>query len=170
MDCFVAHFNADVVTVGGAKMAKSTGNLVLVSDLLADHSAAAVRLLILDRPWHEDWDYVPDGLDAAVRRLELLQIAAGQPETRQPRSPLCAAPWPMISTCPPRWPSPRRQAGRQPASSAPCSASGSSITHSNLRLAYHPRGLRGGTRSDSSASSLGQNVMGACPSGGAGLR
>ncbi len=51
-----AHFNAGVVTVGGAKMAKPTGNLVLVSDLLADHSAAAVQLLILDRPWHEDWD------------------------------------------------------------------------------------------------------------------
>jgi cysteinyl-tRNA synthetase len=94
MDCFVAHFNAGVVTVGGAKMAKSTGNLVLVSDLLADHSAAAVRLLILDRPWHEDWDYVPDGLDAAARRLELLQTAAGQPENSAAAVAAVAAPWP----------------------------------------------------------------------------
>jgi cysteinyl-tRNA synthetase len=74
-----AHLNAGVVTVGGAKMAKSSGNLVLVSDLLAGHSAAAVRLLILNRPWAEAWDYMPTALDAAARRLELLQIAAGQP-------------------------------------------------------------------------------------------
>ena len=32
-------------------MAKSTGNLVLVSDLLAKHPAAALRLLLIDRPW-----------------------------------------------------------------------------------------------------------------------
>jgi cysteinyl-tRNA synthetase len=73
-----ARLNAGVVRIGGAKMAKSTGNLVLVSDLLANHSAAAVRLLILDRPWSADWDYMPAALDAAARRLELLQIAAGQ--------------------------------------------------------------------------------------------
>jgi cysteinyl-tRNA synthetase len=76
-----ARLNAGVVTIGGAKMAKSTGNLVLVSDLLADHSAAAVRLLILDRPWGADWDYAPSALAAAARRLEQLQIAAGQPES-----------------------------------------------------------------------------------------
>jgi cysteinyl-tRNA synthetase len=76
-----AQLNAGVVTVDGAKMAKSTGNLVLVSDLLASHSAAAVRLLILDRAWAKKWDYVPAGLDAAARRLESLQIAAGRPES-----------------------------------------------------------------------------------------
>ena len=48
---------AGVVRVAGAKMAKSAGNLVLVEELLADYPAAAVRLLILDRRWHEDWDY-----------------------------------------------------------------------------------------------------------------
>jgi cysteinyl-tRNA synthetase len=75
-----AHLNVGVVTVSGAKMAKSTGNLVLVSDLLAHDSAAAVRMLILDRPWSGEWDYVPAGLAAAARRLELLQVAAGRPE------------------------------------------------------------------------------------------
>jgi cysteinyl-tRNA synthetase len=75
-----AHLHVGVVTVGGAKMAKSTGNLVLVSDLLESYSAAAVRLLILDRPWGEEWDYDPVGLAAAAQRLELLQIAAGRPE------------------------------------------------------------------------------------------
>ncbi|HSZ99712.1 MAG TPA: class I tRNA ligase family protein [Streptosporangiaceae bacterium] len=75
-----AHLNVGVVTVSGAKMAKSTGNLVLVSDVLESHSAAAVRLLILDRPWGQEWDYDPAALAAAARRLELLQIAAGRPE------------------------------------------------------------------------------------------
>ena len=51
-----ARLNAGVVQVAGAKMAKSTGNLVLVSDLLKEHPAAAVRLLILDRRWDQDWE------------------------------------------------------------------------------------------------------------------
>jgi cysteinyl-tRNA synthetase len=73
-------FNAGVVRVGGAKMAKSTGNLVLVSDLLKEHSAAVVRLLILDRRWDQDWDFSPAALDAAAARLERLQAAAGRPD------------------------------------------------------------------------------------------
>jgi cysteinyl-tRNA synthetase len=73
-------FNAGIVTIGGAKMAKSTGNLVLVSDLLADYPAAAIRLLILDRPWGQTWDYDAAGLAAAAGRLESLQGAAGRPD------------------------------------------------------------------------------------------
>jgi cysteinyl-tRNA synthetase len=61
-------------------MAKSTGNLVLVSELLKEHSAAAVRLLILDRRWDQDWDFSPAALDAAAARLERLQAAAGRPD------------------------------------------------------------------------------------------
>ena len=70
--------NAGVVRVAGAKMAKSTGNLVLVSDLLKEHSAAAVRLLILDRRWDQDWDFSREGLDAAGARLDRLHAAAGR--------------------------------------------------------------------------------------------
>ena len=70
--------NAGVVRVAGAKMAKSTGNLVLVSDLLKEHSAAAVRLLILDRRWDQDWNFSREGLDAAGARLERLHAAAGR--------------------------------------------------------------------------------------------
>jgi len=75
-----ARLNAGVVRVAGAKMAKSTGNLVLVSDLLKEHPAAAVRLLILDRRWDQDWDFIPAGLDAAGARLDRLHAAAGRPE------------------------------------------------------------------------------------------
>ena len=76
-----AWLHAGTVRVGGAKMAKSTGNLVLVRDLVADHPAAAVRLMILDRPWGEDWDYSPALLDRAGKRLEDLYQAAGRPGT-----------------------------------------------------------------------------------------
>ena len=75
-----ARLNAGVVRVAGAKMAKSAGNLVLVSELLKEHSAAAVRLLILDRRWDRDWDFSQAGLDEAATRLERLHAAAGRPE------------------------------------------------------------------------------------------
>jgi cysteinyl-tRNA synthetase len=75
-----ARLNAGVVRVAGAKMAKSAGNLVLVSELLKEHSAAAVRLLILDRSWDRDWDFSQPGLDEAAARLERLHAAAGRPE------------------------------------------------------------------------------------------
>lgn len=65
------------VRVDGLKMAKSTGNLVLVSDLLRVASGAAVRLMLLDRRWREAWDYRPDALRAATQLLEDLYAAAG---------------------------------------------------------------------------------------------
>ena len=75
-----AQLSAGVVRVAGAKMAKSAGNLVLVSELLKEHSAAAVRLLILDRRWDQDWDFSQTGLDEADTRLERLHSAVGRPE------------------------------------------------------------------------------------------
>lgn len=75
-----AQLTPGVVSVGGAKMAKSAGNLVLVGDLLTQYPAAAIRLLILDRPWAADWDYDPAALAAAAARLETLQAAAGRPD------------------------------------------------------------------------------------------
>jgi cysteinyl-tRNA synthetase len=76
-----ARLEVGIVTLDGAKMAKSTGNLVLVSDLLTRYPAAAVRLLILDRAWAETWDYQPADLAAAAGRLEVLQAAAGRPDS-----------------------------------------------------------------------------------------
>jgi cysteinyl-tRNA synthetase len=73
-----AWLHAGTVRVGGAKMAKSTGNLVLVRDLIDGHPAAAVRLMILDRPWGSDWDYSPALLGTAEERLEDLYRAAGR--------------------------------------------------------------------------------------------
>jgi cysteinyl-tRNA synthetase len=74
-----ARLQCAVVGVDGAKMAKSTGNLVLVRDLLAKYPAAAVRMLILDRRWAVDWDYDPASLDRAADRVDRLAAAAGRP-------------------------------------------------------------------------------------------
>jgi cysteinyl-tRNA synthetase len=70
---------AGIVTVDGAKMAKSTGNLVLVEDVLRQHDAAAVRLMLLDRPWAQSWDYRDELLVEAAVRLDALRVAAGRP-------------------------------------------------------------------------------------------
>ncbi|MBX6371160.1 MAG: cysteine--tRNA ligase [Acidothermus sp.] len=69
-----------LVHVGGAKMAKSAGNLVLVSDVLAKHSPAALRLAIVERRWWESWDFDAASLDDAEARVQELFAAAGRPE------------------------------------------------------------------------------------------
>jgi cysteinyl-tRNA synthetase len=66
------------VRLDGHKMAKSAGNLVLVSDLLHQHSAAAIRLLLLRRSWSQPWDYDPAELEAAATALEALYSGAGR--------------------------------------------------------------------------------------------
>jgi L-cysteine:1D-myo-inositol 2-amino-2-deoxy-alpha-D-glucopyranoside ligase len=65
------------VRLDGAKMAKSTGNLVLVSDLLDSAPGAAVRLMLLDRRWDQAWEYHPSALQDATRLLDELYAAAG---------------------------------------------------------------------------------------------
>ncbi|MDT7610481.1 MAG: L-cysteine:1D-myo-inositol 2-amino-2-deoxy-alpha-D-glucopyranoside ligase, partial [Pseudonocardiales bacterium] len=70
-----ARLSVGTVRIGGEKMAKSTGNLVLVGDLLRDHSPAAIRLLLLDRNWHDAWDFRPEDLVTSAGRLERLYSA-----------------------------------------------------------------------------------------------
>jgi L-cysteine:1D-myo-inositol 2-amino-2-deoxy-alpha-D-glucopyranoside ligase len=66
------------VHVNGAKMAKSTGNLVLVSQLIGEHRPAAVRLYVLDRRWADPWEFLPAELAEADARLERIYSAAGR--------------------------------------------------------------------------------------------
>ena len=73
-----AWLHVGTVEFDGAKMAKSTGNLVLVTDVLATHPAAALRLLLLDRPWARPWEFRPADLAAAAARLERLYAAASR--------------------------------------------------------------------------------------------
>jgi cysteinyl-tRNA synthetase len=76
-----AEFPVGTVTIEGAKMAKSVGNLVLVSDLLEHHPAAAVRLLLLNRPWQASWDFRAGDIADQVNQLEALYSAAGRAQT-----------------------------------------------------------------------------------------
>ena len=74
-----AAFPVGTVRVGGVKMAKSTGNLVLVADLLRDYPPAVVRLLLLDRRWDAPWEHHGADLPGAAARLDRLYAAAGTP-------------------------------------------------------------------------------------------
>jgi cysteinyl-tRNA synthetase len=66
-----------LVALDGARMAKSTGNLVLVSDLLRGAPGAAVRLMLVDRRWDQAWEFLPGALADATRLLDELYAASG---------------------------------------------------------------------------------------------
>ncbi len=74
-----ATLHVGTVNLGGERMAKSTQNLVLVDDVLATCSPAALRMLLLDRRYDEPWDYRPADLAGASGRLERLYAAAARP-------------------------------------------------------------------------------------------
>jgi cysteinyl-tRNA synthetase len=73
-----AWMHVGMVMTKGEKMAKSTGNLVFVADLIERTSAPAVRLLLLDRRYEQAWDHTDEGLTAAADKLEQLHSAAGR--------------------------------------------------------------------------------------------
>jgi cysteinyl-tRNA synthetase len=73
-----AWLHVGTVRVNGEKMAKSTGNLVFASDLVAKTDGRVVRTLLLDRPWNTPWDYTPDLLVHAAARRDALHVAAGR--------------------------------------------------------------------------------------------
>lgn len=73
-----ARLAVGTVRIAGEKMSKSTGNLVLVSDLLREHSPSAIRLLLLDRNWRDSWEFRRQDLAAAGARMERLHAAAGR--------------------------------------------------------------------------------------------
>jgi cysteinyl-tRNA synthetase len=81
-------FAGSVVHVGevrldGAKMAKSTGNLVLVSELLQRFGGSTIRLGLLNRRWWEPWDCTETVFAEAAGVLADLRRAAG--DSRPPR-------------------------------------------------------------------------------------
>lgn len=79
-----AQLHVGEVRVDGAKMAKSTGNLVLVDDLLAHVPAAALRLHLLHRRYDEPWDFDRAALDDAQQLLASLYAAAARPGAGDP--------------------------------------------------------------------------------------
>ena len=86
----VLPFAKTVVHVGevrheGRKMAKSTRNLVLVSDLLERHSPAAVRLALLDRRHDAPWECVEQVFVEAEELANRLQELAGDRDSHSVR-------------------------------------------------------------------------------------
>jgi len=72
-----AHMHVGTVRFGGEKVAKSTGNLVFVDDLLQRWPPEVLRLHLLDRRWSQGWDFAEADLSDSAARLERLWGAAG---------------------------------------------------------------------------------------------
>ena len=68
-----------MVYLGGQKMSKSLGNLIMVRDLLARHSPDAIRLLLLAHGHLEPWGYDEREMEEANVLSRLLNRAATGP-------------------------------------------------------------------------------------------
>ncbi len=54
-------------------MSKSLGNLTLVSNLLKDYSADAIRVTLLNHHYRYPWECFPEDLQVATETVELFQ-------------------------------------------------------------------------------------------------
>jgi cysteinyl-tRNA synthetase len=57
----------------GEKMSKSLGNLTLISNLLKEYSADAIRLTLLSHHYRHPWECFTEDLHSATRTIELFQ-------------------------------------------------------------------------------------------------
>jgi cysteinyl-tRNA synthetase len=57
----------------GEKMSKSLGNLTLVSDLLRDYDADAIRVTLLNHHYRYPWECFPEDLQVATETVGLFQ-------------------------------------------------------------------------------------------------
>ncbi len=57
----------------GEKMSKSLGNLTLVSDLLKDYSANAIRVTLLNHHYRYPWECFPEDLEVATETIGLFE-------------------------------------------------------------------------------------------------
>ncbi|MER7502587.1 cysteine--1-D-myo-inosityl 2-amino-2-deoxy-alpha-D-glucopyranoside ligase [Nonomuraea pusilla] len=71
--------HAGMVALDGEKMSKSRGNLVFVSKLRKEHDPMAVRLVLLAHHYRADWEYLPEMVAEAGRRLERWRAAVALP-------------------------------------------------------------------------------------------
>ena len=65
----------------GAKMSKSKGNLVMVSDLLKKYSPNAIRWLLLSNHWSKPWEYKEKDLIKAQKNVDTIESALVSPCT-----------------------------------------------------------------------------------------
>lgn len=67
-----SHMHVGTVLLDGKKVAKSTGNLVFVEDLLRRWPGEVLRLHLLARPWSQPWEFAEADLDVTAGRLEAM--------------------------------------------------------------------------------------------------
>lgn len=67
----------EMVTVNGAKMSKSLGNIVLVNDLITQYDPLAVRYLLLGTHYRKPLDFTEERLQLAQRELRSWNAAVG---------------------------------------------------------------------------------------------
>lgn len=80
-----------MVRLGEEKMSKSLGNLVMVRDVLKQHSPDALRLYLLSFPYRESWAYRDAGVAAAEELATHLRAAAQSAGSSGPA--LDPSPW-----------------------------------------------------------------------------
>jgi L-cysteine:1D-myo-inositol 2-amino-2-deoxy-alpha-D-glucopyranoside ligase len=70
-----SHFwmHTGMVHQDGEKMSKSLGNLTLVSDLLKDYSANALRVTLLNHHYRYPWECFPEDLQVATETVGLFE-------------------------------------------------------------------------------------------------
>ena len=76
---FARHWmHCGMVAYDGAKMSKSLGNLVFVSELCKVADPRAIRLALMAHHYRSDWEWFDDDIDASVADLEKLWAARHQ--------------------------------------------------------------------------------------------
>ena len=77
---FVKHWmHCGMVAYEGAKMSKSLGNLVFVSDLAKDSDPAAVRIALMGHHYRDDWEWHDGDMAEGEALLDTLNEAARRP-------------------------------------------------------------------------------------------
>jgi cysteinyl-tRNA synthetase len=65
-----------MVFLGGEKMSKSLGNLILVRDLLRDYSPDAIRVMLLSHHYREEWEFTEKNMRESAMVAARLAAAA----------------------------------------------------------------------------------------------
>lgn len=74
---FVRHWlHTAMVELDGEKMSKSLGNLIMIRDLLQEHSAAAIRYYLADHHYRAAWEYSAAQMKDATKIAGELAAAA----------------------------------------------------------------------------------------------